>query len=285
MQRRADVAATIARHQPTVVALQELGPGRADGRHGKTTGTMRQTDSLVKSLAAIGASRYKLVRTTSYVKPGRKTGTQGARILYDSRKLALVSSCPERTGRSRYSSSCTIHLPILPGDSEQHRRRAAYAKFRVKATGRSFYVVSLHLDPRHSTTSTAAEVRYTQLRAQQVRTILRQISAVNTRKHPVVIAGDVNSWQRLRVGNLPHDELIKAGCYDTASAATRVNLQYSTLNRFEVTQRTSRQGFAPRLDVICIQGRKGADRFVNVTQETDAARPSDHNLIYADTRL
>jgi hypothetical protein len=91
LRRATDVAHEIANHNPGVVALQELGPGRADGRNGTTTGTIRQTVSLQKALNGIGAGRYHLVRTTPYVKAGSKHGTQGARILYDSNKFRLLS--------------------------------------------------------------------------------------------------------------------------------------------------------------------------------------------------
>ena len=82
-----------------MLAIQELGPGRADGSKGTTTGHLRQTISLERSLkSVIGDSRYQLVRTTPYVKPGTNHGTQGTRILYDTRKFKLLSNCPEKTG-------------------------------------------------------------------------------------------------------------------------------------------------------------------------------------------
>lgn len=149
LDRRMDIDTEIASHAPQVIALQELGPGRADGKTGRTVGTVRQTESLEQAHKAIGASKYWLVRTTPYVAAGKPSGTQGARILYDSNKLGLSSLCSETTGNRNYSSSCSIKLPLLSGDSEKLRRRAAYAKLRNKATGKQFYVVSAHLDGRH----------------------------------------------------------------------------------------------------------------------------------------
>ena len=71
LQRRADVAQQIVDERPDVLALQELGPGRADGKDGGIGDTMRQTTSLLDSLKKIGATRYKMVRTTPYIHKAR----------------------------------------------------------------------------------------------------------------------------------------------------------------------------------------------------------------------
>jgi endonuclease/exonuclease/phosphatase family metal-dependent hydrolase len=284
MQRRTDVARSIVRTSPQVVALQELGPGRADGKHGSTLGTLRQTDSLTRSLASVGGGRYKLVRTTPYVAPGKPTGTQGARILYDTSKLSLLSICSDKTKGRNYSSSCTIKLPLLKGDKEGERRRAAYAKFRNKQTGKQFYVVSAHLDMRHSK-NTRAERKYNALRGQQAAVIASTIAKLNKQNLPVVVAGDLNSWQNNQVGNAPHDVLVARGFFDTAAAVSKVNLHYPTINHFDTRLRPATVGFAPRLDAIMVKGARGAYRFENVVKAIDSARPSDHNLIVADTAI
>ena len=284
LTRRHDVAKEIKAYAPQVVALQELGPGRADGKGGSTTGTTRQTDSLLQAMKTAGASRYKLVRTTPYVEPGKKSGTQGARILYDSSRLSLLSLCRNTTGNRNYSSSCSINMPLLHGDSDNLRRRAAYAKFRNKATGKQFYVVSAHLDTRHSGKA-GLEKTYNSLRANQASAVASAIGKINSSHLPVVFAGDMNSWQNIAVGNGPHDAMVAKGFYDTASAVHTVNLRYSTYNNFETTQKAAGQGFASRLDVILIHGATGASKFANVTRVKDSSRPSDHNMIMADTVL
>ncbi len=116
LTRRGDVAELIYARHPDVVAIQELGPGRADGKAGSTTGTMRQTTSLLDSLGKIDADNYKLVRTTPYVKAGTTHGSQGTRILFDSNKLTLVSDCPEVTGKSEV-------LSFVLGRAPDPRRR------------------------------------------------------------------------------------------------------------------------------------------------------------------
>ena len=84
---------------PGIVSIQELGPGRADGKKVTVGTAARQTESLEKALSSVGAGKYKLARTTSYVKPGTSHGTQGARILYDTIRYRLISNCVEKTGK------------------------------------------------------------------------------------------------------------------------------------------------------------------------------------------
>ena len=278
------VGRTIASRNPGVVAVQELGPGRADGMKLSTTGSVRQTVSLTNALRAIGADRYRLVRTTPYGKPGVVEGTQGARILYDASRYRLVSRCAESSAGGNYSSSCTVMMPVRAGDAAKERRRAAYAVLEDRASGKRFFVVSAHLDARHSKNLTT-ERGLEALRGNQVRTVLSRVSELNTAHLPVVLAGDLNSWQNNKGGYAAHDALVAAGFYDTAAATTQVNVRFTTMNDFRRTLVASSSGWGARLDVIAVKGVTGAQRYENVMKVTDANRPSDHNMIVADIRL
>ena len=279
-QRAPDVARTIVGYGAGLVALQELGPGRADGKTGTLKGTPRQTNSLTTALDRVGGQKYDLVRSTPYVASGTPSNTQGMRILYDRTKYSLVSSCSDLTAKRSYSSSCSIVMPLMSGDSEKNRRRAAYAQFQDRASGKRFFFVSVHLDARHSD-KRAEEVKLDALRKRQADAVSKALAKLNTRKVPVIIAGDFNSWQNNRVNNSPHDTLVAQGYYDTSAAVTRTNFQYSTYNEFKRTQPVASQGVGVRLDMILVKGASGASRFDNVTQVTDATRPSDHNLVGA----
>jgi endonuclease/exonuclease/phosphatase family metal-dependent hydrolase len=281
LQRAPDVATEIVRSNAGVYALQELGPGRADGQTGTTGGTPRQTDSLLTALDKVNGSKYDLVRTTPYVSSDSTSGTQGMRILYDNTRYILRSTCPETTGGRAYSASCSIVTPILASDSESERRRAAVAQFEDRATGLRFFFVSAHLDARHSDT-VATETSYDALRKSQANTIAAAVNSLNSANVPVVIAGDMNSWQNSRVNNSSHDTLIAQGYYDMSAAVTRTNFQYATINHFDTTMKVAAQGFGTRLDMILVKGATGAARFDNVMEVTDSTRPSDHNLITAD---
>jgi endonuclease/exonuclease/phosphatase family metal-dependent hydrolase len=282
--RASDVAQQIVAVNPGIAALQELSPGRADGLSGSLGTVPRQTESLLRALHANGGGKYRLVRTTPYVKPGTTTGTQGARILYDSTRYQLLPGCTDKTGGSNYSGSCAIRLPTASGESEADRRWAAYAEFRNIATGKRFLFVSVHLSLTSSTNSATLRL-FNTLRRDQVATIASRIDQLNTAHEQVIFAGDMNSWQSNPYGNAPHDYLVQHGYYDASAAVTTKNLQYPTVNHFQTVQQPSGQSYAAQIDMIFVKGSTGAKRFENVTKVTDSSRPSDHNLVYADLIL
>jgi endonuclease/exonuclease/phosphatase family metal-dependent hydrolase len=278
LARASDVAREIASRSPGLLAVQELGPGRADGSKGTTTGHLRQTTSLERSLrSVVGDSRYQLVRTTPYVKPGTNHGTQGTRILYDTRKFKLLSNCPEKTGSKNYNSSCSMNMPLRASDSESLRRSAAYAKFADRKTGKRFWVVSVHLDDRHSS-SLSTEKSYNALRGRQASAVYAKVNSLRKAGEKIIYAGDFNSWQTNRAGDAPHKYLVSQGFYDTVRADSRTNVKYPTVNHFQTTLSAK----PIRLDYVMIKGSKRVLRYENVMQRVDSSRPSDHNLIISD---
>jgi endonuclease/exonuclease/phosphatase family metal-dependent hydrolase len=278
LARASDVAREIASRSPGVLAVQELGPGRADGSKGTTTGHLRQTTSLERSLrSVVGDSRYQLVRTTPYVKPGTNHGTQGTRILYDTRKFKLLSNCPEKTGSKNYNPSCSMNMPLRASDSESLRRSAAYAKFADRKTGKRFWVVSVHLDDRHSS-SLSTEKSYNALRGRQARAAYAKVNGLRKAGEKIIYAGDFNSWQTNRAGDAPHKYLVSQGFYDTVRADSRINVKYPTVNHFQTTLSAK----PIRLDYVMIKGSKRVLRYENVMKRVDSSRPSDHNLIISD---
>ena len=102
---------------------------------------------------------------------------------------------------------------------------------------------------------------------------------------PVILAGDLNSWQNNQGGDRAHDALVKAGFYDTAAAPTQVNTTYTTFNDFRKTIPVNKSGWGARLDVIAGKGLVGVAKFENVMKKTSSNRPSDHNMVYADVYL
>ena len=280
LQRAPDVAREIASRSPGVLAVQELGPGRADGSKGTTTGHLRQTVSLERSLKhVVGDGRYQLVRTTSYFKPGTNHGTQGTRILYDTRKFKLLSNCPEKTGRKNYNPSCSMNLPLLKSDSGLGPS-AAFAKFADRKTGIRFWVVSVHLDARHSSTL-SKETSYNALRGKQARAAYLKVNGLSKPGEKIIYAGDFNSWKTNRGGDAPHEYLVHQGFRDTVAAATRINIKYPTVNHFKTTLPAK----SVRLDYVMIKGIKRALRYENVMKRVDSTRPSDHNLVVSDVVL
>jgi endonuclease/exonuclease/phosphatase family metal-dependent hydrolase len=284
LTRAIDVAKDIDDNAAGIVALQELGPGRADGKTGSLDGTMRQTESLVRALSSIGASRYQLVRETAYNAPGTDHATQGARLLYDSSRYSVVSKCPETTGKSNWNGSCSFDLPVLDSEGPGARRSAAYAEFKDKHTGKQFFVFSVHMDQRHGKTA-ASEAKYEELRRESAAKINSVVSSVNTDDEEVIVAGDFNSWQTKIVGNAPHDYLIDKGYYDTAAALTTNRLEFPTVNHFKSVLAPGGHGYGVRIDMILVLGTEGARSFTNVVDAVDSSRASDHNMIVSELVL
>ena len=281
LERAPDVARQIASRSPDVLAIQELSPGRADGSRAATMGHLRQTISLVRALErVVGDDRYQLVRTTPYVKPRTEHGTQGTRILYDTRKFELLSNCPEKTGLRNYNSSCSMDLPLRKSDSESLRRSAAFAQFQDRKTGTRFWVVSVHLDDRHGS-RLRKEKRFNALRGKQARAVYLKINGLRKPGEKIIYAGDFNSWKKNRAGDAPREYLMRHGFDDTVAADTRINIKYPTINQFRTRQPAKRV----RLDVVLIKGMKRALRYENVMKRVDSSRPSDHNLVISDIVL
>jgi endonuclease/exonuclease/phosphatase family metal-dependent hydrolase len=281
LSRADNVAREIVSRNPGVVALQELGPGRADGVVGTLNGTPRQTDSLLSALSRNGGGKYALVRTTPYVKAGTTHGTQGARILYDTSRYSLVSDCPETTGKAKFNPSCAMDLPTLGGDGAGMRRSAAWAELKDKSTGKQFFVVSVHLDTRHG----GSDATYDALRTRQVAAVYNRVKGLAGGKE-IVIAGDFNAWKtKAPSGNTGRNYLMHRGFKDTSLARKRINTNLPTINHFATTVKSYPAGKGVALDWIMAKGIRSAKRYENVTKKTDSNRPSDHSMIVSDLAL
>ena len=247
------VARSIARTRPAVLGIQELVPAMWTNDDGGI--------GLHASLRHAGAGSYRLTRTTSYF----HRAPQDTRILYDSSRVAMTSSCP--TTRP----SCYIALP-----NPDHRLVAAWARFRDLASGQQFYVVSAHLS--HGNTAATDS-----LRGRQAEAIDAGIRAINTQGLPVVFATDANSSQTSKGVDAPHTALLRAGWYNALAAAKTVNGGYNTVNGYQFPQHRSPWGFGSMYDTIMTLHMPGADQFKQILAVSPG--PSDHNLVLADLRL
>lgn len=284
LHRALSVAEEIKSHDPGVVAIQELGPGRADGKKTKLRGALRQTESLQKALQSVGAGKYRVVRLTAYVKPGKPSGTQGGRMVYDTKRYRLVTTCKETTGKSNYNPSCSIPLPTLSSEGATRRRHGAYAEFEDKQTGQNFFVISVHLDERHSG-SLSKERELDELRRAQASAAYRKVEALNRRGHPVILAGDINSWRTKRGSHAPYDYLTSQGFQDAVTAESQINSSYPTVNHWKQTLRANAPGRQVALDVVMVKGASSFKHYENVMKAVDPSRPSDHNMVISDMVL
>jgi exonuclease III len=279
LRRALSVAQEIKDHNPGIVAIQELGPGRADGKRVSVGNGLRQTTSLLKALDSIGASKYNLTRTTAYVKPGAYHGTQGTRILFDSSRYRLVTRCVETTGTSNWNPSCGMVIPNKGGPPSS----AAFAEFEDRSTGRNFFVISGHLDSRHSGTL-SKERSYDAIRAAQIRAIDAKVNKLANGK-PIIFGGDINSWRTKAGSHAPFNYLYSKGFRDSARAANKIDAQYPTVNHWKTTLKANAKGRQVALDVIMLNRGKSFSTYENVMKVVDSSRASDHNMQVANLVL
>ncbi|GAA2092215.1 hypothetical protein GCM10009841_01020 [Microlunatus panaciterrae] len=279
LRRANSVAREINAKKPGIVAIQELGPGRADGKRISVGKGLRQTQSLVNALHSVGASQYRLTRTTAYVAPGEYHGSQGPRILYDANKYTLVSKCIETTGKSNWNRSCSMTMPMKNGAPTS----AAYAEFEDRRTGLNFFVVSAHLDARHGSTA-KKEQFYDSLRAAQVRAIYTRVSRLAGSK-PILFGGDLNSWKTKIGSHAPFNYLSSQGFRDSTRASRRIDSRFPTVNHFKTRLKANRPGRQVALDVVMAKGAKKFSTYENVMKVVDSRRSSDHNMVIANLVL
>jgi endonuclease/exonuclease/phosphatase family metal-dependent hydrolase len=247
------VAANIAKQLPDVMAVEELVPAMWTNKEGGI--------GLHAALQAKGLGRYQLTRDT----PWSTKAPMDARILYDTSRLQMVSTCDPN------SQSCGIVLPAN-GDVQV----APYAQFRDLSSGREFWFVAAHLTSGNTAATDA-------LRGKQAQAIVDQMKVINTAHLPVIFGADLNSAQTSNGHDSPHQAFVANGYYDTAAAAQQVNLQYNTVNGFVARERPSNYGFGARYDAIMTYGMPGANKFKEVI--TGSPYPSDHNMVVANLAL
>ncbi|MGF9661892.1 endonuclease/exonuclease/phosphatase family protein [Arthrobacter crystallopoietes] len=242
---------TIKAKNPDVLLLQEAMNVNIPG----TANTKAMTDFQAR-LKSLG---YALDRTPE------KAGTKHYwnRIAYKGSKYTLVK-------RGTFA---------LPTPAGQDRRGAAWVALKSKKTGKIFYAVSFHADPKLPLTGTVSKTSL-------IETIDRQMKAINTRNRAVIVGGDLNSSFYQLPSNAPHEAFIKAGWTDTASSAAKTDFLYPTTNGYR-KQQTSTFG---RIDYVFTKNIAGTVSYENVLDIDAAGRlrstpGSDHNMVLAKLKL
>ena len=171
----------------------------------------------------------------------------------------------------------------MSSDSKAKTRSAAYAEFEDRNTGKNFFVISVHLDDRHSGTL-SKEKKLDTLRAAQVRAVYDQGERPR-RQH-----ADPLRWRHQLLedqGRQPravqlHDE---QGLPRLHVGRDQVDSKYPTVNHFKTTLKANAAGRQVALDVVMAKGAKGFSTYENVMKVTDSSRPSDHNMVVSDLVL
>jgi endonuclease/exonuclease/phosphatase family metal-dependent hydrolase len=276
--RRNKVARSVAASGVSLLGTAELSTGDAGLGNGK-----RQWEDLRDLLAASQYGGYAIANSvTKATTNGDPNATVGAHLFYKPGVLtreagAFVS--PKRLLGSKWPAALTD-------------RYFSWARFRVNATGKTFYAVAVHL-PARGAAHTYASLRRTELAA--IDAYVSKLAA----GRPVLLMGDLNSTfagDAYSAINLA----IARGYYDTSATAVRSNPRYSTINTSKQIDNLGVPGYptrptaykypAPRIDYVLIKNSPGSWRYGNQLVLSDgrfdpAYQGSDHNLQWAEVGI
>jgi endonuclease/exonuclease/phosphatase family metal-dependent hydrolase len=170
-------------------------------------------------------------------------------------------------------------LKVAGWPSSLPDQHAAWAQFRINATGATFYALNVHLPVAASTELKTRE-------ADALSTFIQQ----RAQGAPIVFMGDLNAAP-LRDGYCASSKLVELGWNDTTTAPERVNFQLQTVNApisYPTLPERALNVNKGRIDYILTRNMGGALRYKN----QNVLRPdgsvdityqgSDHNLQWAD---
>lgn len=262
--RRGAVVAGLLGQDPDVIGLQEATPTSVVGLGGTK---VPQYEDLVQRLG----SPYKLAT---------REGSSGTKLVYNTERLSVVDVDAKA-------------LTTL-GDATRY---AVWAVFKDKLSGSKFFVITTHLEPGSSTSST-----YNQARITQAKEVLKLISA-NSDGLPVVLLGDLNSSRGAQPNNGPYLSFTGAGLKDPidnargswmsgldATAEHVAGIEYNSFNGYEENARRTAYPVGTHVDYILASSKLRVAKYqvvVAVDSEGDFSGtiPSDHNQVAATIHL
>jgi endonuclease/exonuclease/phosphatase family metal-dependent hydrolase len=237
--RRVNLAHTIDSVSPDVVFLEEAGWSRLpDGA------------TPASDLAGLAAGNW---RVSSAGDSPAVEDSAGERILYRAGRFA-----PIRSGRF-----------LLPRVRADRRRSAVWQEFQEVVSGARFLTVATHLS--HGTTHNRG-------RARQARGIVRRLRRINRERLPVVITGDLNSFDG-RADVTPMSVFAAAGYIDAGLAAPETD---TPLLNTVIAARSPRGRI--RIDHIAVSTSIAVLRF-SIANPPLPGPASDHRLVWADVAI
>lgn len=259
--RRKAVAANITSAAPDVVGLHEV---------------------LTKTWATNGKRQYADLMDligTPYALSTSGSGSGGTQLAYNTQRLSVVKSGSKML--TEYGANA---------------RYAVWAIFRDKASDKTFFAVTTHLEPGTATTA------LNDARIRQSRDVLKVIED-NSGGRPAVVMGDMNSSRSAQPSNGPYDVFTGAGYVDPtdnptptwesgqeAKAEHLFNAIYNTAN---VLERKARLGVFPvgtHIDYMFASpsiriGSWSMPLKLDTSGSFVGTIPSDHNLIQMSINL
>ena len=284
-------APKIAGTEKLSVASYNLLCALCKGRPGvKCAAWTTRVNTIMKTISAKKPDILLLQEASNYKVPG----TKRTQSMVDFRKRLkkagyALDRSPEKLGSSHYSNRIAYNSKkyklvkkgtfALPTAKGANKRGAAWALLKSRKSGKQFYALSFHVDPKIPLSGKGSK-------AETMRLIDRKLGARNSKNRPVLIAGDMNSHYYQRPSNVPHETMMELGWTDAASSASKKNFGYSTFNGYHKRQASSWS----RIDYIFTKNINGTLSYENVVDVDKKGRlrsvpGSDHNMVLAKVRL
>lgn len=245
--RRDHIVSTIVGSRAGVILVQEAS-GAAKLR---VAGKRWQFQDLVRRLP----DRFRLTDGRLYTHRGEITGSQGARIIYDTALYSRVS----------------VGYLKMPAVSLRGTRWVPWALLRSRTTGEEFYVLSTHFKSGSDKPGSTAVF---DLRQRQAEFILDRTAPMAATGRSVFVGGDFNSTSNTRPYNGVHRAMVLAGFSDGFASRTITNGEYpTTTHGFSFPVRPG----AYRRDYLMGRNTPGGSySFVNHVNQSESTAASDH---------
>jgi endonuclease/exonuclease/phosphatase family metal-dependent hydrolase len=225
--RRGVVVASILKHKPDVIGIQEASQGWLVSGGKKVD--LSQFEDLRTRLRSGGtpyeitnAFRNNCVKSTTpnSCKYQDRGASKGTRIFFNTTTVQLVSQGSKK-------------LPQCSGCNERY---VAWAVLEQKSSGHRFFFAETQIEYGSS---------YYDLRKSQTKAMMAEIAKRNADHLPAFVVGDFNSTRYQTPTNAPYDEVIAAGFIDPlgqtygspkvsskATAEKRIRANYNSHNSF-----------------------------------------------------
>lgn len=284
-ERKSTIVEQVKTAAPDVIGFQEASQGMI--KDGSESDRLSQFEDLQKAFVAAGTN-YRIANDKRHNCEDHmdwreecvykdQGASQGTKIFYNADTLDLVEEGS---------------LKLSELSEAENDRYAAWAILRQKSTGKTFFFVDTHIEPRGDT------LEYINLKGKQAQEIVDLVKTKNTEKLPVFIVGDMNSTKWTQPANRPYDAFVAAGYVDPlgndagslypsglATAEKRINAEYSSFNGFvrQLTKKIEPGANASHLDYIFTTPmRTGTWEMVlnkDANDQLIGIIPSDHNMI------
>ncbi|MFT4218673.1 MAG: fibronectin type III domain-containing protein [Micropruina sp.] len=265
-----------------VLGVQEASQGLTTGADGKRKAQFDDLLYLLGSRYAITNShRYNCQKSTS---PNNcavlnRGASNDVRIIYNAQRVVAL-----RTGSVQFAAQAA-------GDT---KRFLAWAEFRQRSTGKRFFVINTHLDPRDD--ATGSRLHYN-LRVSQTRELVATIKKQNISRLPVIILGDFKVNKYAEPNNAPYDIITGASYVDplgntykstvparSATVERRIGTEYNTKNNLESTAPKSAYINGSVIDYVFVSRGVRVSEWQTVVDVDSTGRfvatpPSDHNMV------